>query len=94
MPEEVSSTVKTTSDGMVKISVEKYDELIAKAAEKPPVVQQTVVRNVKEVIKTPEMAATDDRNWGITFMVLGGTFLAVGVYRFRSGVNALKELAE
>jgi hypothetical protein len=51
MADEVTTTneVKTASDGSVKISVEKYNELLEKSAAKPPVVNRTTV------IKTNEM---------------------------------------
>ena len=43
MPDEttVTSAVKTASDGTVKIAVEKYNELLEKAAVKPPVINPT-----------------------------------------------------
>ena len=82
MPDEVSTTtvnaVKTMSDGSVKISIEKYEELLKRAAEKPP-----VVHNV--INKTVEMLAAEHRAWGGTFMGLGAAFFVVGAFRFKAG---------
>jgi hypothetical protein len=82
MPDETitTETVKTASDGTVKIAIEKYNELLEKAAQ-PKTINQTVNR----VIKTPEMAAADHRAWGTTF-VLGGVAMAVvGAIRLKAG---------
>ena len=54
MGEETLKSVKTVSDGSVTISVEKYQELVAKAAEKIPVVN-------KVIHKTDAMVAADPR---------------------------------
>lgn len=91
MADEVESTVKTTSDGLVSITVEKYDELLRKAEQKPPVIQN-VTRNVQEVIKTPEMAAHDNKVWGITFLGIGAGLVLVGAIRLKVGINQTKEL--
>ena len=82
MPEEVTniSEVKATSDGSVKISVEKYEALL-RAANRPTVVNRT------EIIKTPEMAAKDYRMWGGTFLGLGGALSTIGAVLFRAGRN-------
>ena len=83
MPEEVTSTneVRTTSDGTVKISVEKYNELLEKAAAKPPVINRTTVN------KTAEMLAKEQRMWGGTFMGLGGSMFVVGAFLYRAGLS-------
>ena len=73
------NTVKATSDGTVKIAVEKYNELLEKAATKPPVINRTVIN------KTPEMLAKEYQMWGGTFMGLGASMFVVGVLLFRAG---------
>lgn len=80
MAEEVSTSTETkqTSDGTVKISVEKYHDLVAKSAEKPPVIHRTV-------LKTDEMLAKESRLWGGTLMGLGGSMFVVGAGLFKSG---------
>ena len=87
MPDEVSkTTVETkTSDGTVNISVEKYNELLDKAAEKAPVVNQIVHRVVKDVHKTPEMLAKESRLWGGSLMTVGAAIFATGAGLFKSG---------
>jgi hypothetical protein len=81
MPDEVSNTtvesVKKTSDGSVKISVERYEELLEKAAAKPPVINRTTVH------KTPEMLSQEHRAWGGTFMGLGASLFVIGALRYR-----------
>lgn len=78
MSEEVTNIVKKVSNGMVKIPLEQYQELIEKAAEKAPVVYRTVQ-------KTPEMVANENKMWGAVFLsggiffsVLGGVMHTVG----------------
>ena len=82
MSDEVSSTtvnaVKTMSDGTVKLSIEKYNELLEKAAEKAPVINRTVIQ------KTTEMLAKEHRAWGTTFMGLGASFFIVGAIRYKA----------
>jgi len=80
MPDEVITTneVKTTSDGTVKISVERYTELLEKAAAKPPIVNRTV-------IKTDEMVAKENRMWGGTFMGVGASLATVGAFFYKAG---------
>lgn len=70
--------VKTASDGSVKISVEKYEELLSKAA-RPTTINRT------EVIKTAEMAAREYRLWGGTLMGLGASMFTVGAFLYRAG---------
>jgi len=81
MPDETTTTntVKTASDGTVKIAVEKYNELLEKAAAKPPVINRTTV------VKTPEILAQEHRVWGGTLMGLGASMFVVGALRFRAG---------
>jgi hypothetical protein len=73
------NTVKAVSDGTVKIAVEKYNELLEKAAEKPPVINRTVVN------KTAEMLAKEHQAWGTTFMGLGAAMFIIGALRFKAG---------
>lgn len=83
MPEEVSNIreITTTSDGIVKISVEKYNELLEKARVKPPVINKT------NVIKTAEMVAKDYRMFGGCFMGLGGSMFVIGAILYRIGLK-------
>jgi len=82
MPDEVTNIneVRTTSDGTVKISVEKYEQLL-RAAAKPTVINRT------EVVKTAEMAAKEFRIWGCTFMGLGATMFTIGAFLYKAGRN-------
>lgn len=83
MADEVSNIheVKTASDGFVKITVERYNELIEKASAKPPVVNRTVVN------KTAEMLAQERRTWGGSFMGLGASFFVVGALLYKAGLS-------
>ena len=84
-----TETVKTASDGMVKVTLEKYNELVETVASQksqitqlrsqPPVINRTVVN------KTAEMLSQEHRAWGITFMLGGAAALAVGAIRFKAG---------
>lgn len=93
---EIVETIKTASDGTVKIAIEKYNELLetvasqkgsintlrdqlTKLRNEPPVINRTIVE------KTAEMAAQDNRVWGVTFMGLGAASVVVGVLRFMAG---------
>lgn len=100
MPEEVSSSateaVTKTSDGFVRISIEKYEELLEKVAD-----QKSTMDTLKErlyeartkppvinrtvVEKTAEMAAQDNRIWGGTLMGLGASLFVVGALRYKAG---------
>lgn len=73
--------VKTTSDGTVKISIEKYNELLEKAAVKPPVIKQTTVN------KTAEMLAKETRMWGGGLMGLGVSLFVVGACIYKAGLS-------
>lgn len=87
MPESTETTeiVKNTSDGMVKITIEKYEDLMKKAAEKPPIVRQEVVRNVTKVVKTPEIQAQDNIVAGYSLMTGGGCVFVIGLALFLKG---------
>jgi len=82
MPEVVTNIneVKTSSDGTVKISIEKYEELLAKAAVKPPIINRTTIN------KTAEMAAKEYRMWGGSLMGIGATMFVVGAVLYRAGM--------
>jgi len=87
MAEETTNVVKTASDGTVKITVEKYHELVAKAAEKAP-----IIHNVTH--KTKEVAAIDNKVWGAVFVGLGLSVAVIGGIVHMVGRAQLKELAE
>jgi len=82
MPEEVTNIneVKRSSDGSVKISVETYNDLLAKAVAKPAQINRTTV------IKTAEMAAKEYRVWGGSLMGIGATIFVVGAAIYRAGM--------
>jgi hypothetical protein len=82
MPEEVTNIneVKRSSDGSVKISVETYNDLLAKAVAKPAQINRTTV------IKTAEMAAKEYRVWGGSLMGIGATMFVVGAAIYRAGM--------
>lgn len=69
MAEEVTNIAKSVSDGTVKITVERYQELLEKSAEKVPVVYNTIQ-------KTQAMVAEDNKVWGLVFLG-GGVCLSV-----------------
>lgn len=100
MSDEVSSTtaetVKTASDGTVKIAVEKYNELLETISDQKGSISTLKerlyeARNAPPVInrtvvnKTAEMLAEEHRMWGGTLMGLGVAFFTVGAFRFRAG---------
>lgn len=93
---ETVETIKTASDGMVKITIEKYNELVETVASQKGSLsslreQLARVRAEPPVInrtiihKTPEMVAGDHRVWGTTFMGTGALLFGLGVFRFRAG---------
>lgn len=99
MPEssETVETIRTASDGTVKIAIEKYNELLETVASQKGSInslhdQLTRLQNEPPVInrtvinKTAEMAAQDNRVWGGTLMGLGASLFVVGVLRFRAGL--------
>lgn len=72
--------IKTSSDGNVKISIEKYNELLAAAARKPAVITQ------KQIIKTEAMVARELRMWGGSLMGFGAAAFVIGAILFKAGV--------
>lgn len=74
----VTETVKTASDGTVKIALEKYTELLEKAAEKAPIIHKTIM-------KTPEMMSQEHKAWGWTFVGAGSALIVIGAVRIRLG---------
>lgn len=100
MPDEGSRTtideVKKTSDGQVKIAVEKYNELLETIADQKSTVsdlRERLRRAVNEppvinrtvVNKTTEMVAEEHRVWGGSLMGLGATLFVIGAFRYRAG---------
>lgn len=99
MSEATTTTVnevKETSDGFVRITVEKYNELLEKIAEKDRSIGRinellTKARNEPPIInrtvinKTAEMVAEDHRVWGGTFMGVGAVAFAIGAFRYKAG---------
>lgn len=97
---EVSNTtvesVKKMSDGSVKISLEKYNELLDTVADQKGSInrlneQLTKARNEPPVInrtvvnKTDEMLSQEHRAWGVTLMGLGASLFVVGALRYKAG---------
>ena len=108
MPDEVATTVteavSKTSDGIVKIAVEKYNEMLETiASQKNSIIdlkgQLTRLRNEPPIInrtivhKTDEMLSAEHRAWGVTFMGLGTAFVAVGALRYKAGRANLNKLS-
>jgi hypothetical protein len=100
MSDEVSSsiteTIKQSSDGSVKISVEKYNELLETIANQKGSISNLTERLNKAlneppmvhrtvVNKTAEMLAEEHRVWGGTLMGLGAATFVVGALRYRAG---------
>lgn len=90
---ESVETVKTASDGSVKIAIEKYNEMLETIASQKGSMNSlhaqliklrseppTINRTIVE--KTAEMAAEDNRVWGGTLMGLGASMFIVGAIRF------------
>ena len=71
MTEETLKVVKNISDGSVTIAVEKYTELLAKAAEKAPITYNVIQ-------KTKDMAAADNVMWGGVFLGFGVSLAVIG----------------
>jgi len=93
---ETVETLKTASDGFVKIAIEKYNEMTETIADQKVSIsglnqQITRLRNEPPVInrtvvnKTAEMAAQDNRVWGGTLMGLGASMFVVGAFRYMAG---------
>lgn len=100
MADEVSSTatetIKTASDGTVKIAVEKYNEMLEKIAEQKGSISDLSARlskalseppviNRTVINKTAEMVASENRTWGGTFMAIGAPLFVVGALRYKAG---------
>lgn len=100
MSDEVASTtiseVKQTSDGQVKIAVEKYNELLETIASQKgsindlrgrlhKAINEPPVINRTVINKTTEMVAEEHRVWGGSLMGLGATLFVVGALRYRAG---------
>lgn len=92
-----SETVKSTSDGFVKVSLEKYTELVDTVADQKDRISRLndslrQARNEPPVInrtvvqKTPELAAREYRVWGSTCMGLGGSLFVIGALLYRAGL--------
>ena len=86
MAEEIENTVKTTSDGTVKITVERYQELLEKSQEKAPVYNYTTMQ------KTPAMVANDNLMWGSVFMSGGLAVAGIGAVIFAVGLKQKRAL--
>lgn len=94
---ETVETVKTASDGIVKLAVEKYTELLDTINSQKIKISDLNAQLVKArnyeppvinrtiIEKTPEMVLQDHRVWGGSLMALGASVFAVGAYRLRLG---------
>lgn len=91
-----TTEVKQTSDGQVKIAVEKYNDLLETiAAQKGSIndlrgrlqkaVDEPPIIHRTVVNKTAEMVAEERRVWGGSLMGLGATLFVVGGFLYRSG---------
>jgi hypothetical protein len=100
MADEVTSTneVKTASDGMVKITVEKYNELLETIADQKnstsrlndrlqKALNEPPIVNRTTVIKTDKMVAGENRMWGGTLMGVGASMFIAGAFRFKAGLS-------
>lgn len=85
MADEVTNTVKNVSDGTVKITVEKYQELLAAAAVKAPVIYN-------HVQKTQAMVAADNKMWGAVMLGAGASLSVIGGFVYRLGKAQEKKL--
>lgn len=88
MAEEVTSTetVKIASDGQVKLTLEKYQDLMAKANEPKVFPQYTTIQ------KTPAMVADGNKMGGALFMGGGASMFLIGALQFWHGVRQTKAL--
>jgi len=86
MAEETTTSVTTTSDGHVKITLEKYQELQRLANE------EKVYPHYTTVEKTPAMVASDNKMWGSVFMGGGASMFLIGALQFWTGVKQAKAL--
>ena len=96
MPEEVTnvSEIKTSSDGSVKISVEKYNELLKTIGDQKDSISslntqlnkalnEPPVINRRIVNKTAEMVSQDYRLWGGGLMGMGASMFIVGAVIYK-----------
>ena len=81
----VNDVAKTVSDGSVTISVETYQDLLARASEKAPVIYNTVQ-------KTQAMAAADNKVWGALLSAGGGIVMLFGSIMYALGRAQEKDL--
>lgn len=100
MSDEVTTvdSVKTVSDGSVKIAVEKYNEMLEKIASQKGIIgglkdeirkiqAEPPIINRTVVNKTAEMLAEEHRMWGGSLMGLGAAFFVVGALRYKAGTS-------
>lgn len=71
MAEHTTQIVQNVSDGTVTIALEKYQEMLAAAAEKAPIYVTTVQ-------KTAAMVSNDNKAWGAVFIGGGLALTALG----------------
>lgn len=83
--EETTNVIKSVSDGNVTITVERYQELLEKAAEKAPVIINTVQ-------KTAAMAASDNKVFGGLLIGGGMAMSALGGIVYTIGRRQAKKL--
>ena len=93
---ESVETIKTASDGTVKIAIEKYNELLEEIASQKGSINSLRMQlhqaraeppmiNRTVISKTPEMLARERRLWGGSFMGLGASLFLVGAVQFMAG---------
>jgi len=100
MAEEATNIqeIKTSSDGMVKITIEKYNDLVETIAGQKGSInslneQLRRARNEPPVInrtvvqKTREMQAQEYKAWGATFMGGGASLFVIGALMFKAGYD-------
>lgn len=84
--ETTTTSVEKASDGTVKISVEKYEELLRKANEQKVTYNQTIVE------RTAEQVAEGQVMWGNLLVVAGVVQVGVGFYLRLKGAKGLAAL--
>lgn len=93
-----TNTVKTASDGTVKIAVEKYNEMLETIANQKLSISNLNSRLTKalneppvihrtNVIKTTEMLVKESKVWGSTFIGLGACLVVVGAFHVKKANN-------
>jgi hypothetical protein len=93
---ETVESIKTASDGTVKIAIEKYNEMLETIASQKGSISslreslrkaqsEPPVINRTVVEKTPEVAAREYRVWGSSLMGLGASMFVVGAFMFKTG---------